>query len=405
MSYGWRPASWLGWGLLAPAALTFALASSGAEVVDVHLTGAADGARLEVAFTGPATSSVFTLDHPSRVVVDLKPATLDRHHVRLPAGAGPVRSLRAGPRGGTIRLVLDLERPLAVHAQPVADGSPRRLIVDLGTVEPARAPAPVVVERAAPQARELLVAVDAGHGGVDPGATGRDGTHEKDVTLAIARVLAQRLNAEPGLKAMLTRSSDTFVPLRERVERAREARADLFVAVHADAIADRSVAGSSVYVLSARGASSEAAKRLAERENAADLIGGVSLDDKDPVIRSVLLDLSQSAAMSASMVAAEKVLGELEEVGELRKGRVQQAGFVVLKAPDIPSMLIETAYITNPSEERRLKDPRYQARLADAVLTGIRSYFRENPPPGTRVAALEGPAEAADGTSTRGIRR
>jgi N-acetylmuramoyl-L-alanine amidase len=195
------------------------------------------------------------------------------------------------------------------------------------------------------------------------------------------------------------------VPLRERVERAREARADLFVSVHADAIADRSVAGSSVYVLSARGASSEAAKRLADRENAADLIGGVSLDDKDPVIRSVLLDLSQSAAMSASMVAAEKVLGELEEVGELRKGRVQQAGFVVLKAPDIPSMLIETAYITNPSEERRLRDPRYQARLADAILTGVRSYFRENPPPGTRVAALEGAAEAGDAASTRGIRR
>jgi N-acetylmuramoyl-L-alanine amidase len=187
---------------------------------------------------------------------------------------------------------------------------------------------------------------------------------------------------------VLIRDGDYFVPLRERIGRARAAQADLFVSVHADAVRDPTVSGSSVYVLSARGATSEAAKWLADRENAADLIGGVSLEDKDSTLASVLLDLSQSAAMSASMVAAEKVLDELTEVGEVRKARVQQAGFVVLKSPDIPSLLIESAYITNPGEEHRLRDPRHQARLADAILTGIRNYFRENPPPGTRLALL-----------------
>jgi N-acetylmuramoyl-L-alanine amidase len=236
--------------------------------------------------------------------------------------------------------------------------------------------------------RDLVIAVDAGHGGDDPGASGRDGTHEKDVTLAVARVLARRINAEPGMRAVLTRATDVFVPLRERIRLARVAQADLFVSVHADAVLDRTVSGSSVYVLSQRGATNEAAKWLADRENAADLVGGVSLDDKDNVLASVLLDLSQSAAMSASMNAAGKVLDELNRIGEVRKERVQQAGFVVLKSPDIPSMLIESAYITNPSEERRLRDPHFQLELADAILAGLRNYFHDNPPPGTRLAAL-----------------
>jgi N-acetylmuramoyl-L-alanine amidase len=194
---------------------------------------------------------------------------------------------------------------------------------------------------------------------------------------------------------VLIRNRDVFVPLRERINRARTAQADLFVSVPADAVADRSVAGSSVYVLSQRGATSEAAKWLADRENSADLVGGVSLDDKDNVLASVLLDLSQSAAMSASMTAAEKVLDELNQVGEVRKARVQQAGFVVLKSPDIPSLLIESAYITNPGEEHKLRDPRHQAELAEAILAGIRNYFREYPPPGTKLAALAAAATVA----------
>jgi len=236
--------------------------------------------------------------------------------------------------------------------------------------------------------RTLVIAVDAGHGGEDPGASGRDGTHEKDVTLAIARVLAARIEAEHGMRAVLTRSHDVFVPLRERSQRARQAQADLFVSIHADAVVDRSVAGASVYVLSAHGASSEAAKWLAERENAADLVGGVSLEGKDRVLASVLLDLSQSAAMSASMAAAAKVVEQLNVVGDVRKSQVQKAGFMVLKSPDIPSMLIETAYITNPEEERRLRDVSYQEKLADAIVTGLKGYFRESAPPGTRLAQL-----------------
>jgi N-acetylmuramoyl-L-alanine amidase len=412
MMHAVSPRSWIGWGLLAPLALACALGARGAEVTEFRLAPTADGARVELGLAGAVTSSVFTLSHPTRVVIDLQPASLDRRRVPLPAATGPVKSVRSGPRGAHgLRLVLEVDRRLNARALPAADGAGRRLIVELSEPGAARAGAvavraPAAVERVAPPSRDLLIAVDAGHGGVDPGATGHDGTREKDVTLAIARALAQRINAEPGMRAMLTRSSDTFVPLRERVERAREAQADLFVSVHADAIADRSIAGSSVYVLSARGASSEAAKRLADRENAADLVGGVSLDDKDPVIASVLLDLSQSAAMSASTAAAERVLGELNEVGEVRKGRVQQAGFVVLKAPDIPSLLVETAYITNPGEERRLRDARYQGRLADAILAGVRGYFRDNPPPGTRLTTLASSApERASSGASNGLRR
>ncbi len=409
--YARSPRVLIGWGLLAPLALGCAFGARGAAVTALRLAPTSDGARLELGLAGAVRSSVFTLEHPARVVIDLKPASLDRHRVPLPAPAGPVRSVRFGPRGDGLRLVLEVDHPLDARAVPAADGMGERLTVELSEPAAAHAGTPaahaaVAAERVAPPSRDLLIAVDAGHGGVDPGATGRNGTHEKDVTLAIARALAQRINAEPGMRAMLTRSSDTFVPLRERVERAREAQADLFVSVHADAIADRSVAGSSVYVLSARGASSEAAKRLADRENAADLVGGVSLDDKDPLIASVLLDLSQSAAMSASMAAAEKVLGELNEIGEVRKSRVQQAGFVVLKAPDIPSLLVETAYITNPGEERRLRDARHQGRVADAILAGVRSYFRDNPPPGTRLATLaSSPPERPSGGESHGLRR
>ena len=301
-----------------------------------------------------------------------------------------VRSALAAPDGATHRLVLALV-PLD-PARPKAGGGVQARSRSTGAAvasatagtEPAQ---PVAVRAAPATARDLVVAVDAGHGGEDPGATGRDGTREKDVTLAIARALAQRINAEPGMRAVLTRSGDYFVKLRDRMERARAARADLFISVHADAVRDRSVAGSSVYVLSARGASNEAAKWLADRENAADLIGGVSLDDKDDVVASVLLDLSQSAAMSASAVAAAKVLNALNEVGDVRRSEVQHAGFVVLKSPDVPSMLVESAYITNPGEEHRLRDPRHQARIAEAILTGVRGYFRENPPPGSRVMA------------------
>jgi N-acetylmuramoyl-L-alanine amidase len=206
------------------------------------------------------------------------------------------------------------------------------------------------------------------------------------VVLPIARLLAERINAEPGMRAVLTRNRDEFLVLRDRIKRARVAKADMFISVHADSIANHDVTGASVYILSERGASNESARWLAERENAADLMGGVSLDDKDNTLASVLLDLSQSANISASMTAAQRVLAALDNVGQVRKPQVQQAGFVVLKSPDIPSMLVETAYISNPSEELRLKSPRQQSNLADAIFAGVRNYFEQNPPAGTRFA-------------------
>ena len=238
--------------------------------------------------------------------------------------------------------------------------------------------------------RDVVIAVDAGHGGEDPGATGHAGVHEKDVVLAIAAALARRINSEPGMRAILTRDRDEFLTLRERIRRARTAHADLFVSVHADSIANSAVSGSSVYVLSERGATNEAARWLAERENAADLKGGVSLADKDRRLASVLMDLSQSANISASMSAAQSVIGALQGVGLVRKPQVQQAQFVVLKSPDIPSMLVETAYISNPAEERRLRKTAQQAALAAAIFTGLRSYFAGNPPAGTHFALARG---------------
>jgi N-acetylmuramoyl-L-alanine amidase len=238
--------------------------------------------------------------------------------------------------------------------------------------------------------RNVVVALDAGHGGKDPGAVGRHGTREKDVVLQIARRLKARIDREPGMEAYLTRDGDYFVPLRERIERARRQRADLFVSIHADAFKNRQARGSSVYVLSPRGATDEAARWLAARENAADLVGGVSLDDKDAMLASVLLDLSQTAAIDASVNVADQVLSRLGTVGRLHRSTVGRAGFLVLKSPDIPSILVETAFISNPDEEAQLKNARHQEALAGAIVDGIRAYFYDNPPPGT-LLAMEGP--------------
>ena len=240
--------------------------------------------------------------------------------------------------------------------------------------------------------RPLVIAVDAGHGGQDPGARGASGSREKDLTLAIARELARQINATTGLKAYLTRDSDVFIPLAQRYQKARAAKADLFVSIHADAFTNPAASGSSVFVLSQRGASSQAARWLASQENAADLVGGVRLQDKDNTLASVLLDLSQSATMKASEDMAGHVLSGLKTLGKTHKPHVERANFVVLRAPDVPSMLVETAFITNPDEERRLNDPRHQTRLARAILDGVNTYFTRQPPPGTMYAAR---AEAA----------
>ncbi len=247
--------------------------------------------------------------------------------------------------------------------------------------------------------RPLIIAIDAGHGGQDPGARGPSGSREKDITLKIARELARQVDATPGLKAYLTRGTDVFIPLARRYQLAREHKADLFVSVHADSFTSPSASGSSVFVLSKRGASSQAARWLAKQENSADLVGGVKLQDKDNTLASVLLDLSQSATQKASEDMANQVLGGLKDLGKVHKSHIERANFVVLRSPDVPSMLVETAFISNPDEERKLNDVMHQKQLATAILNGVTNYFTRQPPPGTLYAAR---AEAATGDSSYG---
>lgn len=251
-------------------------------------------------------------------------------------------------------------------------------------------------------ARKLVIAIDAGHGGKDPGALGPNGTREKDITLRVAKELAAAINADPGMRAVLIRDDDTFVPLQDRYQRARRAQADLFISIHADAALNNAASGSSVFVLSTKGASSQAARWLADKENAADLVGGVSLDDKDRNLSAVLLDLSQSATMRMSEDAAGNVLRSLKELGKAHKKEVEHANFVVLRSPDVPSMLVETGFITNPEEERKLSDPQHRKRLAFAIAQGVRTFFIEQPLPGTYYARKgtnpgEGVAAAGSG--------
>jgi N-acetylmuramoyl-L-alanine amidase len=260
-------------------------------------------------------------------------------------------------------------------------------------------PPPATTPRVGMQAgmRPLIVAIDPGHGGQDSGAIGQDGTYEKNVVLAIARELARQINATPGMKAYLTRDSDVFIPLNLRARKARSANADIFVSIHADAAENRGARGSSVYVLSLKGASSQRARWLADKENASDLIGGVPLQKVDNTLSSVLLDLAQSGHMRASEDAANHVLDGLKRVGNNHKPNIERANFAVLRTSDMPAMLVETAFISNPEEERRLKDPAYQRKVASAVLDGVNTYFTRQPPPGTLFAArARAEAEARD---------
>jgi len=237
--------------------------------------------------------------------------------------------------------------------------------------------------------RDIIIAIDAGHGGEDPGATGPRGTHEKDVVLAIAKDLRNLVKNERGMRPVMIRKGDYFVGLRERRKKARELKADLFVSIHADAFRNGRARGASVYALSQGSATSEAAKWLAQNENNSDLIGGVSLDDKDDLLGSVLLDLSRNASIAASLDVGSDVLQNLRTVGRIHKNRVEQAGFAVLKAPDIPSILVETGYISNRHEELQLRSKRHQKKLAKAILKGIKRYFDHSAPPGTLLAMAD----------------
>ncbi len=334
---------------------------------------------------------LFTLQDPHRVVVDLQgssiviPVELDEEH------AGIIESVRYGqPDKNTLRVVFDLSEAAELKSfllDPTAQYS-HRLVIDLYSKSNRQSSTLVkhVTDINKPD-RDVVIAVDAGHGGEDPGAIGKKKTREKVVVLQIARRLQKAIDAEPGMKAVLTRDGDYYIPLRERYEKARKARADLFVSIHADAFTKRSVRGSSVFVLSARGASSEFARLLADSENASDLVGGVTLNDKDDMLASVLLDLSQSATREASNKVAADILRAMKRTGKVHKPHVGRANFMVLKSPDVPSVLIETAFISNSSEEKRLTEKEFQQRMARTVTRGIKDYFYASPPPGTWIAA------------------
>jgi len=377
---------------LALFSLASVVGAAPSHIKDVRVSASSDTTRVVFDLSQAVTPRVFTLDNPFRVVIDISDARLDLAASQWPAAQGFIKEFRPGfQSNGTLRVVLDVSQAVEARSFSVepAEGLGHRLVLDLANGKnstPVVANLPAQPVKITETGRVLVIAIDAGHGGQDPGASGRKGTREKDITLAIARKLKERIDAEPGMRALLTRDSDVFVPLRERIVRASKQKADIFVSVHADAVRDRSIAGSSVYVLSAVRATNEASRMLADRENAADLMGDMSLENKDDVLASVLLDLSQGASMSASNEAADKVLAQLIRVGAVLDREVKHASLKVLTSPDMPSMLVETAFISNPKEEAKLNDTAHQQRLADAILAGIRTYFYDNPPPGTQVS-------------------
>ena len=372
--------------------LIFSLPLGAQETVrlkNIRVWAAPDNTRIVFDLSNPVRHELKLLSSPYRVVIDLK-NTVPLSRLAHPAlHNGYVQEIRHGQHKDFMRIVLDLKQRVQAKSFQLKPNKHygHRLVVDVSAEQRQQ---PVIKKRApATGYRDIVVAVDAGHGGEDPGAIGPHGTHEKTVVLQIARELVKRINKERGMKAILTRKGDYYVPLRKRMELARRQKADLFISIHADAFTNRQVSGSSVYILSSRGASSEHARWLAERENASDLVGGVSLDDKDNQLAAVLLDMSQTASEEASIDAAEKVLAGLKKVGKVHKPGVESAAFAVLKSPDIPSMLLETAFISNPQEEKKLRSSAYQRKLAQAMAVGIKRYFQLNPPEDTLLAVRD----------------
>lgn len=406
--------------------LTLCLPTFAADVLvtSTRIWPAPDYTRVTIESQQPVKHAMFSLDNPDRLVLDLEDvvlsATLNEVATKISADDPYIKGVRVGRfKPGTVRLVFDLKarvKPEVFALTPIGEYG-HRLVLDVYPLEPPdpllaflknrETPAPGTTEAPAseaappqataktepptaarsaprtarpPSERLITIAIDAGHGGEDPGARGRKGTLEKHVTLEIAKKLKARIDDEPNMRAVLTRDGDFFIPLHVRVEKARRIRADLFVSIHADAFIKPSANGSSVFALSERGATSAAARWLAKQENDADLIGGVNLGVKDPYLKQTLLDLSQTASINDSLKLGKAVLNEMGGINRLHKSHVEQAGFAVLKAPDIPSILIETAFISNPDEERKLKNPAYQNKMADAIFTGIKRYFSKNPP-------------------------
>ncbi|WP_394561466.1 N-acetylmuramoyl-L-alanine amidase [Aquipseudomonas alcaligenes] len=400
------------------------------EIRSVRLWRAPDNTRLVFDLSGPVQHSVFTLAAPNRIVIDVNGAQLSTKLDQLSLSNTPITGVRAAQRSPTdLRLVLDLSAVVTPKSFTLAPNQQygHRLVVDLFDQEagapstpqapqvtqaPAVATAPVPVVTAPGTApaklppvpggkRDIVVAIDAGHGGEDPGALGPGRKiFEKNVTLAIAKELQRQINAEKGFRGELVRTGDYFIPLRKRTEIARKKGADLFVSIHADAAPRAAAFGASVYALSERGATSETARWLADAENQSDLIGGagnVSLDDKDRMLAGVLLDLSMTASLSSSLNVGQKVLSNMGHITPLHKRRVEQAGFMVLKSPDIPSILVETGFISNPNEAQKLSTLGHQQALARSITSGVRQFFQQNPPPGTYIAMLRDSGKIAAG--------
>ncbi|CAI8894358.1 N-acetylmuramoyl-L-alanine amidase AmiC [Pseudomonas chlororaphis] len=407
-------------GLLLTALAVDALAAT--QVRSVRLWRAPDNTRLVFDLSGPVQHSVFTLTAPDRLVIDINGATLGGP-LNVSTANTPITAMRSAQRTPTdLRVVVDLKKAVTPKSFTLAPNAQygNRLVVDLfdnpADAAPTPPPAPNVAtvpavpvtptkpEIKLPPApagkRDIVVVIDAGHGGEDPGASGSRGQHEKDVVLAIARELQRQINGLKGFRAELTRTGDYFIPLRGRTEIARKKGADLFVSIHADAAPSRAAFGASVFALSDRGATSETARWLADSENRSDLIGGagnVSLDDKDRMLAGVLLDLSMTASLTSSLNVGQKVLSNIGRVTPLHKQRVEQAGFMVLKSPDIPSILVETGFISNANEASKLATVSHQQALARSISSGVRQFFQQNPPPGTYIAWLRDSGKIAQG--------
>jgi N-acetylmuramoyl-L-alanine amidase len=385
------------WRRLAVVLLVSFIASAEAQVLSSRIWPARDYTRLTLESRDEIKFTLFGVKDPERLVLDLELAELSPALVELNAKVAAddpyVQGLRvAHNRPGVVRLVLDLKaevKPQVFTLKPIAEYG-HRLVLDLYPMVPLDPLAALIEESEKPKAPEksktsrvsrlAIIVIDAGHGGEDPGATGRHGSREKNITLTIARRLKALVDAEPNMRALLTRDGDYYLPLHVRVDKARKVKADLFVSIHADAFIRPHARGSSVFALSERRATSEAASWLAKKENEADLVGGVNLDVKDVYLKKTLLDLAQTATIDHSLRLGDLVLRRLGSVNNLHRPRVEQASFAVLKAPDVPSILVETAFISNPQEEKRLNDESYQNKLARALLDGIRDYIAKHPP-------------------------
>ncbi|MFC6671645.1 N-acetylmuramoyl-L-alanine amidase [Marinobacterium aestuariivivens] len=366
-----------------------------ADIQNVRLWLAPDHTRLVFDLSGPVRHKVFALDNPDRLVVDMAGSRLSASLDSLGIDDSPISRIRHSRQpDGTQRIVLDLSRGIKPRSFALApnDQYGHRLVVDLlnnGTSGPTNriGPEPATVVDDPGVLRDIVVAIDAGHGGEDPGALGPGGLREKDVVMAIAREVYRRLEATPGYRPVMVRDGDYYVSLRGRTKLARRTNADLFVSIHADAFKDKRANGASVWVISDRGATSEVGRWLAQKENGADAIGGVvSLDDKDEVLASVLLDMSMTFSMEGSRQVAERVHRNIGKFARMHKPFVEQAGFVVLKSPGIPSILVETGFISNPDEARKLKSRSYQREMAAAIADGIQDFFWNRPPAMTHIA-------------------